>query len=232
MKPLLFCWLIFYCTSAICQAKLTKKIPLSFKDPSSICHDQSQNCYYMVNDLGQIAKIDQKGMTTKQEKVPGAYDLEGLCLLGNELYLIDERFRTVFIVDKNTFKLLRSFKVKDAGALDRSYEGIFYNPSSESLTLISEQPVKIYELDYEFKPYHQAALNAFDQVSDAVFYDNFLWLLSSQNNRVYKVDTQTYLIKKSWSIPVEDAEGLAFLNKNKLAVVSDNLKTLYILDLD
>lgn len=202
------------------QSKLKTNVP----EPSDICQDGKGN-YLVASDKGHIYSMNREGKGEKVNDFEGV-DLEGICLHGGKVYVVEERMRKVSAFDQN-FKKIFSKTIPYSGGKNKSYESIVFNAAKGRFLLITESnPIWIFETDETFSVLNEIKLDYDGDISSATYYKDHLWLLSDVNHEVLKLNPSSYEILGSQPLRINNPEGLCFEKDGTLSVLSDNMGVL------
>jgi len=219
MRSLLFFLSLLISGGIYSQFVFKPAIDIDLKSPAGVYYDQAQKRYFVASEH-RVFVLDENGKIVKQVDVPGAYDLKALTKVGPQFYLVDESLRKVFVLKADDLSIQKEFIVPYSGPIERGFETIFFNPIRETITLITEKsPTVIIELNYEMKKTNQEVMKGFREISDAVFAQNFIWVLSDELHTVYKLDPSTYKVIQEWNVPVLNPEGICLMNNQKMEFV-------------
>jgi uncharacterized protein YjiK len=212
---------------------VAEKIPVP--EPSGIDLALDETGFWIVSDENStVYLIDSWGKEVKSFKVDGE-DLEGITVINDStLAVILERTREVVILDTSGLELKR-VKLELKGELNSGLEGITYDPKGKKFYVLNEKkPRLLLTLDENLNELKRDTLNFSKDVS-GIFYDsldNTLWVLSDENQRIFKTDLSGKPIEE-FKIKITQPEGIT-LNKarTKLFIVSDKTGNLYVFNLD
>lgn len=199
-----------------------KKIP----EPSDVVYDSTNSHLYIVSDHGILFETDTNGTVLRKAKEEGL-DYEGVEIAGEHIYVSDETPRKVYKYNKKDLSLEKTYTVNWSGGMNKAFESITYNYSKNCFVLVSEVPVVIIEYNENFEvlekhPFHEAR-----NMSSARWYKGYLYLLSSLDECIFKLDPVSYTVLAKYKIGVYNPEGFAFDGNSKLMVTSDDLQRMY-----
>jgi len=199
-----------------------KKIP----EPSDVVYDSSSAHLYIVSDHGMLYETDTIGNIIRKAKEEGQ-DFEGVEIKGDYIYVSDETPRKIYKYLKKDLSLEKVYSVSWSGALNKAFESITYNYSKNCFVLVSEAPVYIIEYDEKFNvlekyPFHEAR-----NMAGARWHKGQMYLLSSLDEAIFKVDPLTYKVIAKYKINMLNPEGLAFDAHDNIKVTSDDLQRMY-----
>ena len=208
--------------------------PIPVPEPSGLDLSFDEKTFWIVSDQdSKVYLIDSWGKEVKSFKVAGE-DLEGITVISDStIAIVLERTREVVILDTSGNELKRaSLNLK--GELNSGLEGITYNPEKKNFYVLNEKkPRLLLTLDENLVEQRRDTLNFAKDFSGLFFDDNddTLWLLSDENQEIYKTDLSGNVIRE-FKIKVKQPEGIA-LNKErtKLFIVSDVTGNLYVFDI-
>ncbi len=217
--------LLFMPSAKIMTVKPTSHTTLRIEQPSGICVGDNGN-YFIASNEGTLCEINSMGKVLRSEKL--GMDIEDLCLVDSNLYVMDESLRLVYVLDKTTWKQKASHYINYNGAMNKGFESIAYLPEKKHFVLITEKnPILLMETDENFNVINQVQINGFDDMSSATYYNNQLWLLSDEDHEVIKVNPGDFSVENKWSVPVYNPEGLCFDSDGTMHVLSDDTRRMY-----
>lgn len=204
---------------------------LQIPEPSGICVTDD-NRYFIASDNGVFCEIDGDGDLLRSKAL--GMDIEDVCAVGNELYVIDESLRLVYVLDEDSWNIIATHYIPYSGARNLSFESITYLPEKKHFIAITEkQPSLLFELDSNFAIVNQFPLTFSNDVSGATYFDSSLWILSDEDHRIFQIDpnrlNQSELtIERIINIPIYNPEGICFDTDGTMRIVSDDMHRLYI----
>ena len=209
--------------------------PIPVPQPSGIDLSFDEKAFWVVSDQNsKVYLIDSWGKMVKSFKVDGA-DLEGITIVNDStLAVVLERTREVVILDTAGNELKR-VSLNLEGELNSGLEGITYNPEKKNFYLLNERrPGLLITLDENLIEQRRDTLS-FAKDYSGIFFDsddNTLWILSDENQEIYKADLSGKVFKE-YQIKVKQPEGIT-INKarTKLFLVSDVTGNLYVFSLE
>lgn len=212
---------------------LSESIPVP--EPSGLDLSFNENGFWVVSDQNsKVYLIDSWGKEIKSFEVNGE-DLEGITVVNDStLAIVLERTREVVILDTSGNEIKRA-TLNLEGELNSGLEGITYNPERKIFYIINEKnPGLLLTLDENLIELKRDTIK-FAKDFSGIFFDvkdNTLWILSDENQEIYKTDLAGKVIRE-FKIKVKQPEGIA-LNKDrtKLFLVSDVTGNLYVFDLE
>ena len=209
--------------------------PIPVPEPSGLDLSFDEKTFWVVSDQNsKVYLIDSWGKEIKSFKVDGE-DLEGITVVNDTtIAVVLERTREVVILDTSGTELKRS-KLDLEGDLNSGLEGISYNHLDKKYYVLNEKkPRLLLTLDENLNEISRDTLS-FAKDFSGIFFDDIdkiLWILSDENQRIYKTDLSGVLIEE-FKIKVSQPEGIT-LNKarTKLYLVSDVTENLYVFELN
>jgi|WetSurMetagenome_2_1015567.scaffolds.fasta_scaffold44065_4 uncharacterized protein YjiK len=209
--------------------------PIPIPEPSGLDLSFNENGFWVVSDQNsKVYLIDSWGKEIKSFEVNGE-DLEGITVVNDSmLAIVLERTREVVILDTSGNEMKRA-TLNLEGGLNSGLEGITYNPERKIFYILNEKnPGLLLTLDENLIELKRDTIK-FAKDFSGIFFDdkdNTLWILSDENQGIYKTDLAGKVIRE-FKIKVKQPEGIA-LNKDrtKLFLVSDVTGNLYVFDLE
>ena len=181
---------------------------LRIAEPSGICLTGDQH-YFIASNNGVLVETDKDGKVLRKENL--GMDIEDLCSVGHDLFILDESLRLVYCLDQESWKIKNTYCIPYNGARNKGYESIVYLPESRHFLLLTEkQPVMVVETDEHFVPLGQRTVEGFSDLSSATWFQGNLWFLSDEDRTVSRVNPADYTVQKQWKVPVYNPEGICF----------------------
>jgi uncharacterized protein YjiK len=236
-KKIVIVLISFLCIieSGVAQDKLiypdTKK-KVAVAEPSDFEFIASTGNYFVVSDHGLLTETNSKGNKIKQAIETG-YDFEGICTYNNQIIVAEESFRKIMIYDFD-FNLKETHTLSIHGGRNQGIEGICRNEKRNCfVAVIEKNPCQILELNNEWKVIREVKVpNEISELSSVCFHKGFLYFLSDDEHRVYKLDPENYSILKTWNIAVINPEGITFNNTDQLEILSDDRAMIFTFNLN
>jgi uncharacterized protein YjiK len=214
----------------VTKLKPAKKQNLKINEPSEIVFLEN-NKYLVLANKAFVYEMDQNGKVLKTIPYKG-YDLEAACIALGKIYLMDEAYRTVTVMDLN-YSVLKTHQIQYAGARNLSFEGMTFNPETNHFISATEKhPDLFYEFDQDFNVLNQFEIKGIREVSGLTYYKNKLYILSDEMHSVFKVNPVTYQILHQWKIPVINPEGISFDEQGNMLIISDDMNKLFTFNMD
>lgn len=213
------------------KLKPIEKISLSIPEPSDIALAPDGKVAYVVSDNGLLYETDLAGKVLRESSLKG-YDFEGVWVDDKMVYVVDERTRKVYQVDRVTLETVGSVEVPYMAGRNKGYEGICYNPVIGKFLLVTEKdPTQIFEVDLHIgRVRKETEIKKIGDISSISFYNDKVYILSDEDHELWELDAKTYKVERKFNLPIINPEGLMFGLDGKLYVVSDDMATLFIFD--
>ncbi|MEI7801212.1 MAG: SdiA-regulated domain-containing protein [Bacteroidota bacterium] len=225
MKKIFLISLLFFSFKNTPSLKIQSHKTLHIPEPSGICVTNDQH-YFVASNNGEFCEIDKGGKLIRSEKL--GMDIEDVCAIGTDLYVMDESLRLVYVLDEQTWKLKATHSINYNGARNKGFESITYLPEKKHFIVITEkQPLLLFETDENFNVLNQVNLIGISDLSSATYYNNKLWLLSDEDHTVLKVNTDDFSVEKKYNVPIYNPEGICFDTDGTMRIVSDDCRRLY-----
>ncbi len=212
--------------------KLVHTFNLKIPEPSGIAI--YNNHLFIVSDKnGTIYKCTLRGATIEKIRSKNS-DLEGITIdpVSKQLIVVNEAKRTLIYLNfEGTF--MKEQRIKGNQKKSNSgLEGICYDTSKNSMYVLNEKaPKQLLELNSKGEITTKTNLNFSNDVS-GICYDkntNSFWVVSDESKAIYQISKKGILQKK-YKTGIVKGEGIAIYN-NKIFVVSDALKKLYVFEI-
>lgn len=198
-----------------------KKIRTNVPEPSDIAYSPNFDSFYIVSDEGFLFQTDTMGKKIRCSSFTGV-DYEGIYADDKNIYVADERTRRVIVYSQDSLAFVRQNEVAYSGGMNLGYEGMTYNPKRKCFVLaIEKSPNWLFEVNNDLVKINEIKLNLSADVSSIYYYNDFIYILSDEDQMVFRLDPNTYKILNKWRIPVTNPEGMAFDKQGNLVVLSD-----------
>ena len=207
---------------------LTQPLELIKSSTSNVAESSGiywfDNTLYIIGDSGQLGQLQDNGSFSKKRL--DFEDSEGIYVDAEFIYVVEERSRKVILLERNSMKPIAEHQLQFFGRMNRGFEGITFNPISQDFLLVTEEnPCQLVTLDSDFQNPVYIDL-PIPEASDITFHNNFIWILSDVESKIYKFSSTDFRLLDEWETKIINAEGLTFTDEN-LIIVSDNLEKLY-----
>ena len=209
------------------RLSIVKKINTRVAEPSDFIFTNDEQGYYMVSDQGYLFQTDLQGRVLRQAAHAGV-DFESLCMDAQWIYVCDERTRRVLAYDKQDLHFHHQVEVPCGGASNEGYEGFTYNSKQHCFLLGKEKnPVMLVEFNTDLHKGKEIPLPGISDLSSLTYFHDHLYVLSDEDQQVFKLDPETYSVLESWKIPITNPEGICFDAQGHLFILSDKDQQLY-----
>ena len=212
--------------------KLEHTVKLKIAEPSGIA--VYNNFLYIVSDdNATIYRCNLNGEIIEKIKIKNA-DIEGITIdpVSKQLIVVNEAKRSLIYLDfDGTF--IKEQKIKGKQKKSNSgLEGVCFDTSKNNIYVLNEKsPKQLLKLNSKGEIKAKINLDFSKDVS-GICYDekrNNFWVISDESKAIYQISKKGILQKKH-KTGIKKGEGIA-IYKNRLYVVSDNLKTLYVFEI-
>lgn len=214
------------------KLKPETQVKLSFSEPSDLSYRSLTNTLYGVSDGGQVYEFNLNGKTIRQSTFEGG-DLEGIATGPEGVYVLDERFRKVTLLDSTSLLPIKSWNLHHQGARNSGYEGIVWDESEAVFWLVTEKnPILLERYDRNFNLLTSVEWTGLSDVSALAVHEGKLWLLSDEDRKVVAIDKGNKKALFEVIIKATTPEGICFLSDGRMAIVNDDsgLMNLYQLN--
>lgn len=200
---------------------------MEVREPSDLVYAPASNTLFVASDNGFVAEVDLEGKLIRISEQVG-YDVEGITLVDNQLYVVDEFTRFIAIYDLS-FNRIRNVRVTYGGGRNKSFESITWVPSQEVFLMMTEKdPIWVFALDRDLRVLDEFELPFSPRdVSALTWHDGDLWILSDEDRAVYRVTYPGFVVKQAYRLPIINPEGIAFDREGNLLISSDDRERLY-----
>jgi uncharacterized protein YjiK len=226
-------WLLSSGAPALVRPDLPVRsvIKLDIDEPSDVCMVADGAGFFVVSDKGRLYRVSTDGELIKRKRFKG-YDLEGICLLRDTLWAVDETQRRVLAFDPNTLDLLKQRQYTVSGALNEGWEAMCPEIGGEGLVLFTEKmPVRVFRFGPGWELELDRKLKFPKEVSGACIWQGAYWVVSDENRTIYRLDPENFAVLGQWRIPVLNPEGIVISSAGELWILSDDMHRLYQFDL-
>lgn len=215
------------------QSKLhpESQVYLKVSEPSDLSFRTAKNSMYCVSDGGKVYEIAITGEVLRKAPFDGG-DLEGIAVGPEGVYVVDERFRKVTLLDSNTLQPLKSWTLQHQGPRNSGYEGICWDETKGVFWLVTEKnPILIEQYDRNFNLLSSKTWHGASDVSALTVHQGNLWLLSDEDREIWNVSSQDLQVISKRKIKATTPEGLCFVAPNRFAIVNDDSAILSFFNL-
>ncbi|MBI3232776.1 MAG: SdiA-regulated domain-containing protein [Bacteroidetes bacterium] len=210
--------------------KSSQKFHINIDEPSDIALSSDGQFFYIVSDKGSLYKTNLEGKIIQKSGLVGT-DFEAVCVKDKKIYVVDERYRYIYVLDESTMLVERKVTVPYSGGRNSGYEGICWNQQKKKFVLaVEKSPVILYELDENLRVENEIDFKASTDISSVTYAQNYLWILSEEDHCIFKTNPSNYAVIKKYNLKVVGAEGVAFDNEGKMYITSDGMALLYKFD--
>lgn len=212
----------------VTKLKPFKSVKTAVPEPSDICYSFTTDTFFVVSDEGFLFEINRNGTVLRKIDQNEA-DFEAVYVTNKTVYAIDESTRTIYQYDLSTLKNTSSTIIPYDGKRNKGFESFEFDKTKNEFLLITEQkPTLLFELTTDLKIVKQTDLSEIAKdISSARFYNNFLWLLSDEDQMLLKINPISYQVINRWKLPVHNPEGLAFDKDGTIMITSDDKQKIY-----
>lgn len=223
MKKILFVLLV--ACAGLCEAqamlKPFKKMRTNVPEPSDIAYSSNFDSFYIVSDEGFLFQADTMGKKIRCSPYTGV-DFESVYADDKNIYVADERTRRVIVYTQDSLQFVRQNEVAYSGGMNLGYEGMTYNPKRKCFVLaIEKSPNWLFEINNDLVKINEVKLNLSADVSSICYHNDFIYILSDEDQMVFRLDPNTYRVLNKWKVPVTNPEGMTFDKQGNLVLVSD-----------
>ena len=233
MKNLKYALILILIVNTVQCQKIKKLKPerfvtLAIPEPSDLCFSFDKKSIFMVSDEGFLFETDKNGTIIRKANFEGI-DCEAVFADEKFVYVVEETTREIKVFDLKDLTLEKTISLPYSGGRNKGYEAFTFNKSKNKYIVLTEKdPVYLFEVDLEFKVINKIKLEKIARdISAATYHNNFLWLLSDEDNTVFKLNPNNYEVLKKWKIKVLNPEGISFDENGNMLILSDDLKRLY-----
>lgn len=205
--------------------KASLAVNLDVPEPSDFCFD-GMDSIFVVSDRGALYKCSVKSGKSRLLLKWGS-DLEGICMTGSNLLLVDERYRQIAIVSKDSRRVDLFYELPYQGARNSGFESIAWLENTEQYVLVTEKdPCVFHLLDSKFKQAEKFSIKGISEVSSIIRKERDLYVLSDEERTIYRVN-EAHEISKMYTLSIWNPEGIAFDDAGNCWVLSDDLARIY-----
>lgn len=213
------------------KIKPLEKLQLAIPEPSDMAIAPDGKVAYIVSDNGLLFETDLQGKVLRESSLKG-YDFEGVWVDDKTVYVVDERTRKIYQVDRLTLEATGSIEVPYMASRNKGYEGICFNQTVGKFLLITEKdPAQIFEVDLNSgRVTKETEIKKIGDISSITWYNNKIYILSDEDHELWELEPRTYKVERKFNLPIINPEGVFFGLDGKLYVVSDDMAKLFIFD--
>jgi len=204
---------------------------IAFNEASGICFDETDNSFYAVSDEWEIQKIDTNLKKIWYFKFKKNYDFESIICEKNNLFATNEKTWEILKIDKQNFEILEKYKINWYKLEEKWIEG--FSKIWENKYVISTQSKKIENLLFlEFSNNKFKVIKKinfpYKDLSWLEYYQNFLYILSDKNDKIYKYDLKKEKIIDTINLQKWAREGISFDKNWNIFLADDNWRIVKI----
>jgi uncharacterized protein YjiK len=219
-------WAFFHVPLEAKPLRKKSKQALNVSEPSDICLAESGWGYFVVSDEGEVFALRPDGSVRKKSPFRGN-DLEGCCVAGGNVYVVDEGNGMVYALDSARLEVVGTFNLNLSQEFNAGIEGIAYNPGTGHFWMVQEKhPTLLFEYDQNFRLISQTKLKHLSDASAIAVYQDQLWVLSDEDHSIVVLDYQGQE-QVRYTLHVNNPEGICILPDGTVVVVSDEMNSLF-----
>lgn len=229
---LCFCSFLFSCSNNALQESNSQNIflenvkSINVPEPSDIflCSDGN---YFIVSDKGFVYKLDSELKIIQKFSLKGQ-DFEGITVdeKNSFVYVTDERPRKIYRLSKDKDELISSFTISENGAANKGFEGIAIDETGNLLIVREKDATAILTVSSEGQKLSETTLNFASDLSSITIFNGKIYVLSDEEATLYQLN-KDFTVRKKWSLPVVNPEGVTFKDENTVLILSDAEAKLY-----
>jgi uncharacterized protein YjiK len=200
---------------------------LKFSEPSDLCATAVPGEYILLAEKGRVLVVNEQLEMLREAPFYG-YDLEGVCFDGTHVYVSEESFQKILVLDAKTLEVIRSVPLHHGGGRNEGFEAMAYIPQSKSFLLSTEKdPQYFLELDANLRVMQTFTIKGISEVSAITLIGKNVYVLSDEDHALYHVDVQGRKIIEQYELPVINPEGVCAKPNGEIMVVSDDMAKLF-----
>ena len=197
-------------------------------EASWICYNSDTSSFFVVWDEWEITELDENLKKLRKYKYDKNYDFESIICENNYLLTTNEKTWKIYKIDINSFKILKKYKI-DWYKLDKKWiEG--FTKIWEKKYIISTQTKKDNLLILEFRDNKFEVIEKIDfpyfDLSWLDFYENTLYIISDENDKIFKYNLEKKEIMQKIKLPLGNWEGISLDKSWKIFLSDDNGKVI------
>lgn len=209
--------------------KYAEYVSLKIPEPSGISYCDVIDGFYIVSDNGFLYKTDKNGKVVSKADYVG-FDFEDVLFVDNQIFVVEEMTRDILVFN-NDLEKIKTYHIEYNGGRNKGFESIAYNPDNQHFYMaVEKEPCYIYEFDKHFNQINKTVFKNAGDISALTFYNNHLYVLSDEDNAVYRINKKTFEVIKTYYFSIINPEGICFNNKGQMYIVSDDMERLFTFD--
>lgn len=205
-----------------------EKKRLSIPEPSDLTW--FSGAWWVVSDNGWLYRCAPDFSACQKTSLTGA-DFEAVTTDGKVLWISEESLRLIHAYDE-PLNRITTWHARENGALNAGFEALAWDPDRRILIGITESPPVVFEWRDGMQLALETRLSFRGDVSAATVHKGKLWVLSDESRKIFVHALPDYKLEKVFRLHVVNPEGIAFDEKGRLLILSDDRQTVYFYSLE
>jgi len=227
-------WIVLTLATLIMQGQevtVVSKRKLPFSEPSDICMAPDGKSFLVPGGKGFLYRCSSNGEVIEKSTYRG-HDLEAVTHDGKNIFLSEENFQRIMVLDGAALTLQYSFPLPHGGGRNEGTEACCYLASSGNFLLSTEKDPQFFTLlNAAHSVVAEFQIPGISEISALTEYNGKVYALGDEDTAIYQIDLTSKTIVKTWRLNILNPEGLVFLSEKRCIVVSDDEGGWYELEL-
>lgn len=221
---------VVLCSFVLSSLKPTSRVRTAINEPSDIMVLDNGD-YLVPGDKAFVYELNASGSIINSYDF-NAFDIEGITSDEKYIYLSEETYQRIIIVDKSTMKMVGQVPFHHNGGRNEGVESIAHITNTNTFILATEKDPQIFFIcDNHFQVLKEFQIAGISEVSGMCYNGEKLYVLSDEAHTIFQIDLASFTIEKQWSINVINAEGL-IVKGSTATVVSDDMASIFQFNLN
>lgn len=213
------------------EVVVISKRTLNISEPSDICRAPDGQTFLVLGGKGYLYRYSAKAEIIETSE-PIGYDLEAVCTDGKHVFVSEENFQRVIVLEPTHFNHEFSFMLPHGGGRNQGREACCYLPLSGDFLFSTEKhPQYFSRLNESHTVTEEFVIPGIAEVSALTEWKGKVYALSDEDATIYQIDLEKKSILRKWRLNIINPEGLVFVDEGRCIVVSDDEASWYELEL-
>lgn len=210
---------------------VVSKKALDISEPSDICLAPDGQTFLVPGAKSYLYRCSAQGEVIETASYKG-YDLEGVCTDGKHIFVSEENFQRIVVLDAAHLNPEYSISLPHGGGRNEGREACCYLSSSREFLYSTEKNPQFFSrLNASHQIIEEFRIKGISEVSALTEFQEKIYALSDEDATIYQIDINKKTILQKWRLNILNPEGVVFLAEGKCIVISDDEARWYELEL-